>query len=162
MTKTKTRRFAALLFAICVPFLKQDIRADDFARIVHYLEAGYHVHRNYRFLMAVTGVAVKCSHVGGVKTFKAALFEDQHLDASQLDERLDELVERASSSGWQPLVKSVSRHSGEHTYIYAQTKGKDLNLLLVSVEPQESVVLQLKLDPANLNVFINEHTRQAR
>jgi hypothetical protein len=161
MTKTKACGSAGLLFAMCGLFFTQGARADDFGKVVRYIEAEYHVHRNYRLLMWVSGAVVKCSHVGGVKVFKAALFEDQHLDAAELDGRLDELVERASASGWQPLVKSVSRRSGEHTYIYAQTKGKDLALLLVSVEPDEAVVMQLKLDPAKLSDFINKHGGQA-
>ena len=93
-----------------------------------------------------------------MKAFKAALFEEQHLNAAELDASLDDLVERASASGWQPLVKNVSRRSGEHTYIYAQTQGKDLRVLLVSVEREEAVVVLLKLDPVKLSDFINEHT----
>ena len=141
--------------------LAQNTKADDFSTIVHHIEAEYHVHRDHRFLMSFAGVVVKCSHVGGLKGFKAALFEEQHLNASELDASLDDLVERASASGWQPLVKNVSRRSGEHTYIYAQTKGEDLKLLLVSVEPEEAVVMQLKLDPVKLSDFINEHTGQS-
>ena len=158
MTKAKAYPLAALLFSIAAFFLlAATARADDFGRIVGHIERQYHVHRNYRFLMSFAGVVVKCSHVAGVKTFKAAIFEDQHLPGSELDTRLDELIERAGASGWTPLVKSVSRRSGEHTYIYAQPKGKDLSLLLVSVEPDEAVVMQVKIDPAKVNDFINEH-----
>ena len=51
-----------------------------------------------------------------------------------MDNRLDELVRRAASPGWQPLVKSLSRRSGEYIYIYAQANGNEMKLLLVSVE----------------------------
>lgn len=125
---------------------------------MRHIEAQYHVHRNYRFLMSLAGVVVKCSHLGGVKVFKAAIFEDQQLPGSDLDTRLDDVIQRAGASGWQPLVKSFSRRSGEHNYIYAQAKGKDLSLLLVSVEPDEAVVLQVKIDPVKLSDFINEHS----
>jgi hypothetical protein len=159
MKKAESRRVAVLLLAICGLFLASPrAKADDFGRIVNVIEAEYHVHRNYRFLMSLVGVAVKCSRVGGVKVFKAALFENQHLDAAELDSRLDEMVERASTSGWRPLVNSASRHSGEHEYIYAKTLGANLELLLVSVEPDEAVVLQVKINPAKLSKFINEHT----
>jgi allantoicase len=161
MKKAEFRRCAAvLLFALCGLFLMPSAaKADDFGKIVNRIEADYHVHRNYRFVMAVAGLAVKCSHVAGVKVFKAALFENQHLDTAVLDDRLDETVEHADAAGWRPLVKSVSHRSGEHTYIYARAKGEDMELLLVSVEPGEAVVLQVKLNPAKLSHFINEHTR---
>lgn len=161
MIKAKTHRLAGLLFMVCGSLLlPQNTKADDFSTIVHHIEAQYHVHRNHRFLMSFAGVVVKCSHLAGLKAFKAALFEE-HLSAPELDASLDDLVERASASGWQPLVKNVSRRRGEHTYIYAQTTGKDLKLLLVSVEPEEAVVMQLKLDPVKLSDFINEHTGQS-
>jgi hypothetical protein len=92
-----------------------------------------------------------------VKTLKAAIFDEQHLDATELDSRLDELVAHTSAFGWRPLVKSFSRRRGEYDYIYAQTSGKDLKLLVVSVEPDEAVVLEVKLDPFKLSDFINEH-----
>lgn len=160
MTKAESRCVIVLLFGVCGFFLSPPrAQADDFGRIVKVIETEYHVHRNYRFLMSLVGVAVKCSHVGGVKVLKTALFENQHLDTAELDSRLDEMVERASASGWRPLVKSVSRHSGEHEYIYAKTRGADLDLLLVSVEPDEAVVAQVKINPAKLSKFINDHTR---
>lgn len=159
MKKAESRHVAILLL-VCGLFLAPPrAKADDFGRIVKVIEAEYHVHRNYRFLMSLVGVGVRCSHVGGVKVFKAALFENQHLDTAELDSRLDEMVERASASGWRPLVKSVSRRSGDHDYIYAKTKGANLDLLLLSVEPNEAVVAQVRINPAKLSKFINEHTR---
>jgi hypothetical protein len=163
MRKAETRRSTGLLAVICMFLLAPPAaKADDFGKVVSVIEAEYHVHRNYGFLMSLAGVAVKCSHVAGVKVFKAALFENQHLDAAELDRRLDEMVERASSSGWRPLVKHVSRHGREHEYIYARTRGSDLDVLLVSVEPDEAVVLQVKINPSKLSQFINEHAREDR
>lgn len=162
ITKLKELRIVGLCLAVCgLLALAPSAKADDFGRIVRHIEAGYHVHRNYRFLMSFAGVVVKCSHMAGVKAFKAAIFEDQQLPGAELDSRLDELVQRASASGWQPLVKSLSRRSGERSYIYAQAGGNDMKLLLVSVEPNEAVVMQLKINPANLSKFINKHTRDA-
>lgn len=158
MTKASANLAASLLLFIFGFFaLVENLKADDFGRIVRHIEADYHVHRNYRFLMSFAGVAVKCAHLGGVKAFKMAIFEDQHLSGTELDTRLDELVQRAGSSGWQPMVKSLSRRSGEHTYIYAKAEGNDMKLLLVSVEADEAVVMQLKIDPKKLSDFINKH-----
>lgn len=163
MTKASANRVAGLLLIIFGFFaLAENLNADDFGRIVRHIEAEYHVHRNYRFLMSFAGVVVKFTHLGGVKVFKMAIFEDQHLSATELDNRLDELVQQAGSSGWRPLVRSLSRRSGEHTYIYAKADGNDMKLLLVSVEPDEAVVMQVKIDPQKLSDFINEHEHHER
>ncbi|MGZ4890329.1 MAG: hypothetical protein ACXWBH_14200, partial [Candidatus Angelobacter sp.] len=62
----------------------------------------------------------------------------------------------AMDSGWQPLVQSWDRHTGERTYIYAQDLGKDMKLLVVNLESNEAVVLQVRVDPQKLNDFIEE------
>jgi hypothetical protein len=86
-----------------------------------------------------------------------AYFENQHLDGTDTDKELDEIVARAGRSGWRPMVRSVSRRSGEHVYIYAQNAGKDLKLLVVNVEPDEAEVIQVKVDPKRLEEFIDEN-----
>ena len=159
MIKSKLNVFAVVFFAACVALALSSDQAhgDDFGRIVHHIEASYHVHRNHRFLMGFAGLVVKFWHVAGVKNFKAAVFEDQHLLLDEPDRRLDEIVQSAGKHGWQPIVKSYSRHNDEHSYIYARTEGKDLRLLIVSVEPNEAAVLQVKVDPEKLTRFIDEN-----
>lgn len=156
---SKLNIFAVVFFSCCVAlsFGPNVVYADDFGRIVHHIEASYHVHRNYRFLMGCAGLVVRFWHVGGVKSFKLAYFENQHLDGADTDRELDEIVTRASQSGWRPMVRSVSRRSGEHVYIYAQDAGKDLKLLVVNVEPNDAEVIQVKVDPKRLEEFIAEN-----
>jgi hypothetical protein len=161
MTKAKKRSVAVLfLMGWGLLFPAPRASADDFGKIVRHIEVQYHVHRNYRFLMAVAGIGVKCTQFTGVKVFKAAIFKNQQLSGAKLDRGLDELMQRAGTAGWQPLVKSFSRRSGEHNYIYAQASGNDMKLLVVSVESDEAVVLEVKVDPNKLSDFINEHCKE--
>jgi hypothetical protein len=95
-----------------------------------------------------------------VKDVKIALFEDQQVLRSASDREMDELIEEAGDSGWQPLVKSASRRSGNHVYIYARTEGTDLRMLVVNVEPNEAEVVEVKLDPRKLDEFVNQHCRR--
>jgi hypothetical protein len=129
---------------------------DDFGKIVHHIEANYHVHRQHRWVMGLAGFTVKFWHIAGVKSLKGAIFENQPFVNAASDTRFDEVVRAAMDSGWQPLVQSWDRHSGERTYIYAQDLGKDLKVLVVNLESNEAVVLQVKVDPKKLNGFIEE------
>src|SRR5262249_46845732 len=123
--------------------------------IVHHIEARYHVHRNHRFILGFAGLVVKFWHVAGVKSVKVALFENQRIAGSGSDAELDEIVQAAGGSGWQPGVRSFARKSGEHTYVYARYVGNDLKLLVVNVEPSEAVVAQVKLNPDKFIQFID-------
>jgi hypothetical protein len=129
---------------------------DDFGKIVQHIETQYHVHRQHRFIMGLAGFTVKFWHFAGVKSLKGAIFENQPFVNAASDTRFDEVVRAAMESGWQPLVQEYDRHSGERTYIYAQYLGKDLKVLVVSLESNEAVVLQVRVDPKKLNDFIEE------
>lgn len=142
----------AVLFATSQPAFAKD----DFGRIVHHIEANYHTHRHYRFVMGLAGFTVKVTHFAGVKSFKGAIFENSQFSNSGSDVRFDQVVRAAMDSGWQPMVQSYDRHSGERTYIYAQDMGKDMRLLVVNFEPTEAVVIQVKVDPNKLSDFVNE------
>jgi hypothetical protein len=158
---TKLNIFAVVFCLSCMALaLRPDVvYADDFGSIVHHIEASYHVHRNHRFLFAFAGLVVRCWHIGGVKSMKMAYFENQHLDGTDTDKKLDEIVARVGRSGWRPMVRSVSHRNGEHVYVYAQDAhgGKDLKLLVVNVEPDEAEVIQAKVDPKKLEQFIDEN-----
>ena len=131
------------------------VAEDDFGQIVHEIEVRYHVHRNFRFLMGLAGLTVRVTHVAGAKNLKAALFADQHFDATGAE--LDELVMSMGSRGWQPLVRSFDHRSGEHTFIYARGTGNDLRVLLVTVERNDGVVMEMTVNQKRLLELIDRH-----
>jgi hypothetical protein len=157
---SKTFAFACLVAAAFLMPAQSAFAVDDFGKIVHHIEVNYHVHRQHRWVMGLAGFTVKFWHIAGVKSLKGAIFENQPFVNAASDTRFDEVVRAAMDSGWQPLVQSWDRHSGERTYIYAQEvsskKGSDMKLLVVSLESNEAVVLQVKVDSKKLNDFIEE------
>lgn len=157
MIRNKTISFACgVIIATLIVPAQNAFAKDDFGKIVHHIEVNYHVHRQHRWVMGLAGFTVKVWHIAGVKSFKGAIFENQPFVNAASDTRFDEVVRAAMDSGWQPLVQSWDRHSGERTYIYAQDLGKDMKVLVVSLESNEAVVLQVKVDPKKLNDFIEE------
>src|SRR5438270_3363023 len=153
---SKKLSFACLMLAGLFTSAQNAFARDDFGNIVHHIEANYHVHRQHRWVMGLAGFTVKFWHVAGVKNFKGAIFENQPFLNAGADTRFDQVVRAAMDSGWQPMVQSWDRHSGERTYIYAQNLGKDMKVLVVNLEPNEAVVLQVKVDSKKLNDFIEE------
>ena len=146
----------ACMLTAAVLLAQSAFAKDDFGKIVHHIEANYRVHRQHRFVMGLAGFTVKFWHFAGVKSLKGAIFENQLFVNAASDMRFDEIVRAAMNSGWHPLVQSWDRHSGERTYIYAQDLGKDLKVLVVTLESNEAIVLQVKVDPKKLNDFIEQ------
>ncbi len=121
MTRNKTLALACgLIIATLVAPAQNAFAKDDFGKIVHHIEANYHVHRQHRWVMGLAGFTVKVWHIAGVKSFKGAIFENQPFVNAASDTRFDEVVRAAMDSGWQPVVQSWDRRTGERTYIYAQ------------------------------------------
>jgi hypothetical protein len=156
MTKNRAGLIACLLVAVVFAAPRRALATDDFGRIVHHIEAQYHVHRQHRLAMGFAGFVVKFYHFAGVKSLKGAIFENQPFLNAGADRKFDEVVRAAMDSGWQPMVQSWDRHSGERTYIYAQDLGMDMKVLIVTLEPTEAVVLQVKVNPKKLNEFVRE------
>ncbi len=154
----KNRNRLLLMIVVMAAFLapQQGFAKDDFGKIVQHIEVTYHVHRQHRFVMGMAGFVVKFWHVAGVKNFKGAIFENQPFVNAASDRRFDEVVRAAMDSGWQPMVQEWDRHTGERTYIYAQDLGKDLKMLVVSLESNEAVVIQVKVNPDKLEDFVRE------
>jgi hypothetical protein len=155
-SNSRTFTLVCLMLAGLFTTAQNAFARDDFGKIVHHIEINYHVHRQHRWVMGLAGFTVKFWHIGGVKSLKGAIFENQPFVNAASDTRFDEVVRAAMDSGWQPLVQSWDRHTGERTYIYAQDLGKDMKVLLVNLESNEAVVLQVKVDPKKLNDFIEE------
>jgi hypothetical protein len=159
MTRNKTSFSLAVVCAIAAALFAVPSRAfakDDFGKIVQHIEVNYHVHRQHRWVMGIAGFTVKFWHFAGVKSLKGAIFENQQFVNAVSDTRFDEVVRAAMDSGWQPMVQTWDRHSGERTYIYAQDLGKDIKLLVVSLEQNEAVVLQVKVDQKKFGDFIQQ------
>ena len=153
---SKTLTFACLILAALLAPTPSAFARDDFGKIVHHIESNYHIHRQHRFVMGLAGFTVRFWHIGGVKSLKGAIFENQRFTNAASDTRFDEIVRAAMDSGWQPLVQSWDRRTGERTYIYAQDLGKNMKVLVVTLESNEAIVLQVKVDPRKLDEFIEE------
>src|SRR5215471_20721849 len=149
MTRSKTSFSLAVVCAVAALFAvpSRAFAKDDFGKIVQHIETNYHVHRQHRWVMGLAGFTVKFWHIAGVKSLKGAIFENQPFVNAASDTRFDEVVRAAMDSGWQPLVRSWDRHTGQRTYVYAQDLGRDMKVLVVSLESNEAVVLQVKVDP---------------
>jgi len=153
---------AALTFAAAVTPQSARARDKEFGRLVHYVESHYHVHRQYRFLIAFGSLAVKVAHPEGVKGMKLALWENEKIRASSDGDDFPDVVKAGLADGWQPMVRVWSRRNNERTVIFAKPDGNDMKLLVATVDQEDAVVVQVKIDPDKLSGYIDEWSRDNR
>lgn len=125
-------------------------REREFGMVVRQIESSYHAKRSHPHLMALAGFVVRVWRPYGVSSVKLALFEEQDFSAAPDGADFASVVQAALTEGWRPLAQVYSRRSGERTVVFAREAGKNLKLLVASVESNEAVVVQLKLNPDKL------------
>ena len=159
--RTRNRRLVftlvpALAASLALPAAARD---REFSAAIHHIERTYHVHLNHRFMMWGVGMIVKVAHPEGVRSLRLAIFEDQRFPGIGNDQEFTSPLENSLHRGWQPFVRVWSRRDNERTYIYARPRGNDLELFIVSLEPDEAVVLKLKMNPDKLDEMMDEPKR---
>lgn len=136
---------AIAMFAFAIP-----VRA-DFKRIVRQIEREGNVRRTWIPFLSIARMAVRLNPVDGVSDFQLAVFDRNPLSV----QRLDALVRGSVKAGWSPIINVRSR-DGEQARIYARAEGNDVNLLIIAREPQETVVVQMRLDPEKFGEMMAE------
>lgn len=97
--------------------------------------------------------AASVAHPAGVKHLDIALFENLDLgDRAQSD-----LAETIGSAGghWRPFVRVRNRR--EKVLVYMAQERSDCKLLVITLEPSEATVMQVKLNPESLEVWLDSN-----
>lgn len=141
----------ALILKLALSLAYMPAAADnEFGALVKHLEKHYNARRTRIPFLGLAGFIVKVVRPAGAKGFKLAVFEDQDFSRAADDTAFETVMGRALGDGWQPFVRVYSRRSGERAYIYAKQSGKDVQLMIATIEAREAVVMQVKLNPDTL------------
>jgi hypothetical protein len=136
-------------------------RDRGFGAVVRAVENTYHLRRSNRLVCWFAGVAVKFAKPEGIEHLRLAMFEDQGFSPRSNDADFEEAVRSALTVDWQPIVRVWSRRDGERTHIYARRDSNDVSLFIVSVEEDEAVVMEVKMDEKAFAEMIDSPERAA-
>ncbi len=147
----------AVLVALSFPAAAGD---RDFDAVVRSVESNLHVHRMHIPLFGLAKFVIRASHPAGTKQLDMAVFEDVRLDEHSM-QKLDRAVRSAIDEHWTPMIRA--REHGEWTVIYARPDGeKHLRMLIATVNSDDAVIIQLKVDAGELFSGLDENPRYAK
>ncbi len=153
MEKTSKMKGALILTAVwmvsCAVMQGAERGFDD---IVRAISDQFHARPLQVPFFGLVNFATFVAHPAGVKHLDLAVFEHMDLD----DRGSRDLAEaiRMADGGWEPFVQ-VHRH-GETVLVYMAQDRSDCKLLVVSAETGEVTVVELKLNPEALQVWLRE------
>jgi hypothetical protein len=145
---TRCAACALLLMALLAPAL----RAGDFDTLVARFSHESGATRTHIPFFWVARAVVAVAHPAGASELNLAVFEH----ASFEPRRFRELTDDAVGGVWKPLIR-VSSRNGESTNIYSRPAGRDLHLLLATLDHDGATFVELQVGPEALMAFIDEH-----
>ena len=88
------------------------------------------------------------------KQLELAVFEDARC-APPDAERFDQIMRTATGGRWTPMIRTRSR-GRESTYIYVRPDGDNVKTIVATFEPDEVVIVHLKVSPEALLASLND------
>jgi hypothetical protein len=156
MTLTCALLSPVALFIFAAPAAAKD---REFDAVVRHIETTYRTKRVRVPFMGLARFVVRVAKPEGVKSFKLATFENLSAADPAAEARLGEVLRGALKSDWRPLVRVRSRRDGSQAHVYLRDDGKDVRLLVVSVEPEEATVIRVRLGRATLLKWMDDPSR---
>lgn len=154
---TKRKRYfiyaLALFILLCGSHAVADAKDPAFDAITRHLKSQYKAKKRGIPFMGLARFAVKIIHPAGVNSIKVAIFEELNHTPAAGNNELSAIMRNSLGPEWQPLVRMRSR-DGEQMYVYAADEGKNINMLVLTIDGTEAVVARVKLNPERLKSFI--------
>ena len=164
----KTIRLKSLvaIFGLALVLIPGVVQAkgDDFKSVVKLIENFYGVkHQGIPFLakagmkVATTAAKIKggtVKRIAEAGSVKVAFFEDQAFDGELTKFRAT--LNAAMNQTWTPLIQTLSADNEEQVYIYVREAGEKFNVLIITIERREAVVVQATLSPKNLALLMKD------
>ncbi len=131
----------------------------EFKRLVRDLRAQCH---STPMGTGLLGCLVRWCSPRGVSGLHMAIFDDPEASRRLQAADFEGLVGKSVGADMAPMVRVRSRSKGEHTFIYARPEGRKAELLIVSADPREVVVISLKVDPQTFQAWMDDPGRMGR
>lgn len=153
-----TRKFiissilTSLLFVIFVPNISA--KDKEYEAIAKNLQSKFQAKKVKIPFMWLARFAVKIVKPAGVKSFNVTMFENLSFSRETLDEEMQSAMSDSLGADWLPILRVRSR-DGEQVYAYMKENGKDIKMMLVTIDKNEAALIRATFNPDKLADFIN-------
>ena len=149
-----------LMFAGLSVTFSSEAKGDDFGAAVKIIEQFYNVkHKSLPFLaragMKVANTAARLSggdrkRIAELGSVKVAFFEDQDFSSHGRVGAFKASINNTLIRSWSPLVQTVSAKDEEQNYIYLREAKEKFQVLVVTIDRRDAVVVQATINPDTL------------
>lgn len=144
------------LISLAFTFVAPNVSAKDkeYEAIAKHLQSSYQAKKVKIPFMWLARFAVRIVKPAGVKSFSFTMFENLKFSNDTLDEEMQLAMRNSLNPEWIPLLRVRSRN-GEQVYAYMRESGKDVKMMLVTINKDEAALIRATFNPDKLADFIN-------
>ena len=132
------------------------VRAADreFHEIVNRLATAYH--KKPMPFMGLVSLVARFAQPQGVSGIKLAIFDDIDPSLSPNESEVDRFMQSILGSEFQPFVRVRSHRDHEQTYIYLHNVNDASEMLMVTIESSDAVVVKMRLKPEAMKDWMDD------
>lgn len=154
MKQTNAMTLVLLVSILLVPLSAVRAADAEFDAVVRHIETTYHAKRNDPKGSWFARIAVKFAQPKGVKGIRIATFEN--LSGPATDPALGSVVRNSLDSSWRPVIRESSRIDRDQTFVYVRTAGKDIELMIVTVDDEDATVIKATVNPKSIGRWLRD------
>ena len=128
----------------------------DFDVMVRQVSVAYHAKPEHIPLLGFARFVTNVARPYGTRDFRLAVFEDVKLEFTAGSDSFT-----PPGTGWQLIVRSISRRDNEITRIFAHPAGSYMRLIILTTEPNEATVVQVEVNAREFGRHIEDTERHA-
>jgi hypothetical protein len=144
-----TAAIGALLVCLMLPAALQ---ASEFDWMVREFSRETGVKPLHIPFFGLAKFVVAVGHPAGTSELNLAVFENAELDAASFTR----ITDGAVGSTWKPMIRVRSRN-GESTNIYARPSGREIRVLVATLDRSDATFVEVRVQPEALLQFVDEH-----
>ena len=157
---TRMRRAIAVLLVLTAGTVlfaeKASAKGNEYDAVCDHLEERYDAKKVKIPFMWLARLAVGIVRPAGVKAFKVTIYRDLKFDdVKALNEEMKATMRDSFSDEWSPILR-VRSSGGEHVYMNMREAGKNVKILMVTIDKDEAVVVRAKFNPDKLVKFLED------
>jgi len=145
--------FTFLLLASGFASSTVNAKGNEYDAVCNHLKTKYKAKKVKIPFMWLARAAVGIIRPAGVKSFKVTIFKNLQFSRDTLHKEMQSAMKESFSDEWSPILRIRSRN-GEQVYMNIRQSGKNLKVLVVTIDGDQAVVVRAKFNPKKLVKFI--------
>lgn len=145
---------AFLLLFLSFTALTANAKGNEYDAVCDHLENKFKAKKVKIPFMWLARMAVGVVRPAGVKSFKITTYIGLQFSRESLDNDMRAVMRDAFSEDWSPILRIRSK-TGEQVYMNMRESGKNVKILVVTINETQATVVRAKFNPDKLADFIN-------